>query len=166
MIVTNIDKLKVECKDASIMEAPAIILKLEEALKNSPTPGIGLAANQIGIKLKIAIIRIGRTKIDLVNPKITKSYDLSEFENEGCLSFPGQNILTKRYNEIVVQGLLNPMGIICVGLEAVAVQHELNHVYGEVMFDYKIRRPKPKEECWCKSGIAYKKCHMRKVIRL
>ena len=165
MIVTDIDKLKIECQDASIMEAPGVLYKLENALRKSTTPGIGLAANQIGVNKKICIIR-GKNKIDLVNPKIIKKYDLMEFDGEGCLSFPGISILTKRYNEIVVQDLLHPAGIVCVGLEAVVVQHEVSHLYGETMFDYGIKRPPVNKLCWCKSQIKYKKCHMGKVIKI
>jgi len=122
-----------------------------------------LAANQIGINKKICIIRAG-SKLDLVNPKIAKTYDLME-ANEGCLSFPNIFINTKRYNEILVKDDLHSAGIICTGLEAVVVQHEVGHLYGEIMFDYKIEIPKNRnDKCWCNSGKKYKKCHINQMI--
>ena len=165
MIVTDVKSLTVECQDASIMEAPAIISKLEASLAASETPGIGLAANQIGINKKICIIRTREEAIDLVNPVIVEKEDLMLFRNEGCLSFPGQYIITKRYNEILVKDLLNPKGIVCTGLTAVVVQHEIGHLYGETMYDYKIDIPGPNEHCWCSSGKKFKKCHSNKEIK-
>ena len=166
MIITDIKILKKECKDASIIEYNSIVSKLENELKNSSTPGIGLAANQIGIDAKVCIIRT-KNKIDLINPKIIEKYDLSLFKNEGCLSFKNQWITTARYNEIVVKDLLHPAGIICVGIDAVVVQHEVGHLYGEVMFDYQIQKPSgPNMPCWCDSGKKYKKCCSNKEIKV
>lgn len=163
-IVYNKNQLITECKNASMFEADLIISKLENELVNSEIPGIGLAANQIGINAKICIIRVD-SDLNLINPKIIQKYDLMEFYKEGCLSFPDQWITTKRYNEIVVQDDYHPNGIICTGLEAVVVQHEVGHLYGEVMYDYEIKIPQVNELCWCNSGIKYKRCHMGRVIR-
>ena len=69
MIVTSRKSLKKECRDVSLFEAADIIKKLEVELQNSKQPGIGLAANQIGIDAKVCIIRT-KNKLDLVNPII------------------------------------------------------------------------------------------------
>lgn len=166
MIVTDTNKLKKECRDISLIEASGIIYNLENELKRSKISGLGLAANQIGIDAKVCIIRT-KSKLDLVNPIITQKYDLSLFKNEGCLSFPEQWITTARYNEILVVDLLHPAGVICTGIDAVVVQHEVGHLYGEVMFDYQIEEPSgPNMSCWCKSGKKYKKCCINKEIRI
>jgi peptide deformylase len=164
MIVTNKSELTKECRDVSLIEANNILQLLEKELANSKIAGVGLAANQIGLDAKICIIR-AQNKIDFINPTIIEQYDLMEFGNEGCLSFPGQWLLTKRYNEILVKDLWHPAGIILVGVDAVVAQHEIGHLYGETMFEYQIERPQVNAKCWCGSDRKYKKCHMRKVIK-
>lgn len=166
MIITDEKLLRKECKDASIFEASEIIAKLEYELKNSTAPGIGLAANQIGIDSKVFILRTPYISLDFVNPKIIDKRDLRLLKNEGCLSFPGIYLTTKRYNEIFVIDFFRPNGIVCTGLEAVVVQHETGHLYGETMFDYQIVEPKINEKCWCNSGLKYKRCHIERVILL
>lgn len=123
MIITDINKLKNVCETVSLLESTTIIEKLEQELQNSKNPGIGLAAPQIGINKRVCIIR-SQNKIDLVNPKIIEQYDLMEFVDEGCLSFPYQWVTTKRYNEIFIQDSLHPAGLILVGIDAVIAQHE------------------------------------------
>lgn len=164
MIVTDADQLAKECKDVSLFDGEQILLQLEEELIRSKS-GIGLAANQIGIDAKVCIIRTPTSKIALINPFLTYQCDKRLFRNEGCLSFPGEWVTTARFNEIVVKDLLHPEGIICVGLEAVVVQHEVGHLYGKLMHDYIIHEPERNKPCWCKSGKKYKKCHLGKEIR-
>jgi len=166
MILTDENKLRNECEDVSIFETPQIIAQLENELSSSRTKGIGLAANQIGINKKVCIIRLDDLNLDLANPIITDKYDLSLFHNEGCLSFPDQWLSTKRYAEILVKDLLHPMGVVCTGLMAVVVQHEVGHLYGETMYDYQVKIPSGHNmPCWCESGKKFKKCHMGKEIR-
>lgn len=163
MIVTDKSKLTVECKDVSIFEGMNIAARLDEELNKSPSPGIGLAANQIGIDAKVCIIRTSKS-LDLINPVIVELSDLGEFDNEGCLSFPEQWVTTRRYSEVLVRDLLHPEGIVATGLEAVVIQHEVGHLYGDTMFQYRIERPAPNAPCWCGSGKKYKNCHKGKVI--
>ena len=140
MIITDESKLITECKDVSIMEISGIVKKLETELKNSKQPGVGLAANQIGIDRKVCIIRTDRYKLDLANPKIIQQYDLCEFNDEGCLSYPDMWLKTKRYNEILVIDDLHPAGIILTDVMAVIAQHEIDHTYGKTMFQYEIKK--------------------------
>ena len=163
MIVTNPNELRKECKEVSLFEAQSIIIQLEEEL-NKSSNGIGLAANQIGIDAKVCFIKVDKP-FALVNPIIIELENLMEFHNEGCLSFPEEFVKTKRYNEVVVKDTIHPNGIVCVGLEAVVVQHEVGHLYGEIMYDYEIQTPGPNLKCWCGSDKKYKKCHMNKVIK-
>ena len=165
MIITDESKLKKECRDVSLLEAQGIIYNLDNELTDSNIKGVGLAANQIGIDAKVCIIR-SNNKLNLVNPKIINKYDLSLFRNEGCLSYPNQSIMTQRFSEIVVRDLLHPAGIICIGIDAVIVQHEVGHLYGKTMFDYQVQIPEgPNSKCWCGSNKKYKKCCIRKEIK-
>ena len=165
MIIKNKELLTKECKEVSLFEGQDIIQALEKELKSSPSPGIGLAANQIGIDAKVCIIRTARYSLDLINPCIMKKHNLMLFKNEGCLSFPDEWLNTKRYNEIVVVDYLRPTGIVATGLEAVVIQHEVGHLYGEVMHDYAVATPTgPNDKCWCGSDKKYKKCCFGKEI--
>ena len=59
-IITDQNFLKIPCEKVNLEEVPNIILQLEKSLKDSETEGIGLAANQIGIKKRVAIIRFNK----------------------------------------------------------------------------------------------------------
>lgn len=144
MIVTDerlLRKLGIESTDVLPEEVAELRYRLELELKISGEngfPGIGLAAPQIGIAKKMAIIRIPHFNIDLVNCKIEKGYDPAFFDNEGCLSFPGILERTLRFQEIlVINNLVKPYKFIATGLPAVAIQHELEHLIGKTFKDGK-----------------------------
>jgi len=61
--------------------------------------GIGLAANQVGIDANVAVVNV-REPIILINPKILEQWDEVPYY-EGCLSFKGKGIQTKRYKNII-----------------------------------------------------------------
>ena len=161
MIVTNRNELVSVCKEVSLFDAQEIINKLIQELLQSKT-GVGLAANQIGIDARVCIIRF-RDPINLVNPVIIESFDLMEFYNEGCLSFPDEFITTARFNEIFVKDSIRPSGMVLTGFEAVAVQHEIDHLNGITMHDHEIQIPGTNAKCWCGKS-KYKKCHKGMAI--
>lgn len=164
MIITDKSKLSSTCKDVTLFEAQDIIIQLEEELKKHPT-GIGLAAIQIGLKKKVCIIRV-KDSINLINPIIIESFDLMEYHNEGCLSYPGKLITTSRFNEIFVKDVLHPNGFISTGFEAVVIAHEIDHLNSITMYDREIQIPtRRNEKCWCKSGKKYKLCHLGLIIK-
>ncbi|MFP4466699.1 MAG: peptide deformylase [Candidatus Goldiibacteriota bacterium] len=99
--------------------------------------GVGLAANQIGIALRLVTIDTADSddsKIyKLVNPEIVKiSKEKKDFE-EGCLSFPGITENIERPAEITVRAqdeFGEEITINANGLLAVALQHEIDHING------------------------------------
>lgn len=100
--------------------------------------GVGLAAPQIGISKRVAVIEYGGRVINMVNPVITSKSGSSSFE-EGCLSVPGKSVKVKRAEEISVSytdenGI--PHNEIFKGLEARIVQHEVDHLNGKLIIDY------------------------------
>jgi peptide deformylase len=133
--------LRVDCKDVDPREVNALIIVLENELKKSAlqgSPGIGLAAPQIGIQKKAAIVRIDNIKYNLINCKISKKEDPFIFKNEGCLSFPGKTADTLRYNRIsVIDNMVEPKEFVVTGLTAVCVQHEIEHWHKKLFFDSK-----------------------------
>ena len=154
--------------------------------------GIGLAANQVGIDASVAVVNV-REPIILINPEIvSRETEIPYYE--GCLSFPGKGCHTKRYETVEVKSDNVDGTIIFSGvdtgeeakgtwedgqqkqnrelrtLEAVCVQHEIDHLNGMRILDraqeLTIKRTTPKigrnEKCPCGSGLKYKKCCERK----
>jgi len=105
-------------------------------------PGIGLAAPQIGVALRIFVadITVGRNPADLlvfVNPEFVER-DGMQLEEEGCLSVPGFNATVARPAKATVRGL-NRDGqeqiVEGTGLLARCFQHEMDHLDGTVFVD-------------------------------
>ena len=84
---------------------------------------------------------------------------------EGCLSFPGKEVITCRFNEVFIKDDLHSAGIIFSGMEAVAIEHEIDHLLGITMFSRQIIIPGRNEKCWCGEQKKYKKCHYGKIIK-
>ena len=172
MIITNDEEaLRVKCEDVTLEEAQGIILLLEAELKESARlgrPGIGLAAPQIGIPKKVAIVRMEEVKIDLINCHVAQGYDPAIFKGGGCLSFPGKYEGTIRYQEMVVEGsLIYPHRFVATGLAAVVCQHEIGHWNSDLFVDHlppkqqpvvAKTKSRPNEPCLCGSGKKTKKC--------
>jgi peptide deformylase len=159
MIVTDIRKLSIPCHSVSLIEAEPIIKALEEEVSKHSN-GIGLAANQVeGLgQVQVFIIKV-KELIAFVNPVMVDMYDLREYYHEGCLSYPGKTIITQRFNDVWIKDDLHTSGQVFMGVEAVVIQHEYNHLLGKTMFDFEIKIPGRNERCFCGSGIKYKKCH-------
>jgi peptide deformylase len=142
MIFTDLDQLRVNCEPVLLEEVNDIRNLLEKELALSAKkgfPGVGLACPQVGIYKKMAIVRIGDFKLDLVNANIAKQYYPFEFDGEGCLSFPGLFVKTQRYQEIVVENnLVYPNRFILTGFAAVVTAHELDHLQGILLPDIAI----------------------------
>ncbi len=120
-----------------ITVAKMFIKDLEDSLDLKR--GIGLAGIQISIPKRISIIRMPKLKLDLINPIIIDKYDRFRFKEERCLSLPGLAIDTIRYKEITIQ---NGDGrrFVFEGLEAIVVQHEIDHMNGLLITDRKWRK--------------------------
>ncbi len=105
-------------------------------------PGIGLAANQVGVPVRLVVIDIQRPDCEsgllvLVNPEIVSTQGEITYE-EGCLSVPEFFANVKRSEEVVVRALDRdgrPFEIRASGLLAVVVQHELDHLEGTLFID-------------------------------
>ena len=108
-------------------------------------PGVGLAANQIGILKQIITVHIQDKEKEiekiyaLFNPKIVNvSKELVVME-EGCLSLPKQFANIERPQSITVSYLNENNKVVeekKEGLEARILQHEIDHLYGKLFVDY------------------------------
>ena len=105
-------------------------------------PGIGLAATQVGVALRIFVadVSVGRNPADLlvfVNPEFV-GRDGMQLEEEGCLSVPGFNATVARPARATLKGLNREGGeqvVEAAGLLARCFQHEMDHLDGTVFVD-------------------------------
>lgn len=145
MIIKDKIKLKTVCEPVtSNEEGEEIAVKLLNELTASKS-GVGLAANQIGINKRVCVVNVNEPII-LINPVITE-LDGEVLYNESCLSFPKKQARTVRAKWVTVE--TDNLGTIMFGsdeyddklLEAVCVQHEIDHLDGITMFDRKFKLP-------------------------
>lgn len=105
-------------------------------------PGIGLAATQVGVSVRIfaADVSAGRSPIDLIvfiNPEFVER-DGMQLEEEGCLSVPGFQATVARPTHVVLKGLDregNEQVREGTDLLARCFQHEMDHLEGMVFVD-------------------------------
>jgi peptide deformylase len=151
-IVSNINLLRQSCQDVTKDDnIKTIIQDLKDTL--ATRKGYALAANQIGIQKKICYCKIPKsvntktkeveyTEFVLINPKIIEKDRPIKFIDEGCLSFPGLRITTKRYVYCTITYLdekLEPHTAMFQDLEAIIAQHECEHLLGRTLLDSKWR---------------------------
>ncbi|RPH35931.1 MAG: peptide deformylase [Chloroflexi bacterium] len=101
-------------------------------------PGIGLAANQVGVPLQVAVIEIEGKITELVNPKVVRRSGKT-VDWEGCLSIPGFVAEVERSTKVTVQARdRNGREFRVKGDElfARALQHEIDHLNGVLYIDY------------------------------
>ncbi len=118
----------------------ASIVRLHDDLAETmyAAPGAGLAAPQIGVPLRVCVVKGDENQhYGLVNPVIVKA-EGSQIGYEGCLSIPGWVGEVERYETVVVKGL-NRRGrevrIKANGFTARAFQHEIDHLDGILFTD-------------------------------
>ena len=105
-------------------------------------PGVGLAATQIGVPLRIFVVdtSVGRSPTDLlvmINPEFVQREGM-QLEEEGCLSLPGFNATVVRPSRVVVRALDregHERTLEGRELLARAFQHEMDHLDGTVFVD-------------------------------
>ena len=149
----RIKQLRVPCGQIKLSKGLEIgrhlLSFLDKWNKSHPNnQGVGLAANQVGILSCVCIVQGGI----LVNPVILeRSYETVETE-ERCLSLPASKVMVTRNLCVKVQ--TDNLGVKLFGLdlsmtttkpygkavlEAVCVQHEIDHLQGKLIIDYKTK---------------------------
>ncbi len=117
-------------------------LMMESMIK---APGVGLAANQVGILKQIVTINFEdkennkKSNYILFNPKIIKYSQETVVMEEGCLSLPEQYADVERPKEIVLEYIDENNKTIkkqIDGYEARILQHEIDHLSGKLFVDY------------------------------
>ena len=138
--ILNFDQPVLREKAKKVARVDTSIQRLMDDLAETmlSAPGAGLAAPQIGVPLRVAVIKGDENQIwALANPEIVKS-DGVQVGYEGCLSYPGWVGEVARYETVVVRGR-NRRGkevrIKSSGFTARAFQHEIDHLDGVLFTD-------------------------------
>lgn len=138
-----------EVKQFDTPELHALLADMRDTM--AAEEGVGLAAPQIGVSLRVVIFGVGHNErypdaepvpeTVLVNPVITPFGDNTEEDWEGCLSVPGMRGVVPRFKSIRYQGCDEYGALIersVSGFHARVVQHECDHLDG-VLYPMRIR---------------------------
>jgi peptide deformylase len=104
--------------------------------------GVGLAANQIGVARRVAVVDVGEEdppSLVLINPLILERSDELETAEEGCLSIPEIFGDVERHERVVVEALDHDGKKFLAeahGYKARAIQHEIDHLDGVLFLDH------------------------------
>lgn len=138
--------------------------EFQELVKNMidtmrEAPGVGLAAPQVSVPLRLIVVEFGDEENEetppklyvLVNPEIVSASEEKVIGIEGCLSVPDLVGEVERHVRISVKGLNRhgkPVRINAEGWLARIFQHEIDHLDGIVYTDRatKVWKPKPEDE--------------------
>lgn len=131
------DILKKKCREVTVFDDKLWVL-LDDMLETMrEANGVGLAAPQVGILRRVAVIDVGEGPIELINPVIT-SMRGKQRDVEGCLSVPGQWGYVTRPAKVKVTAM-NRYGkefkVEGTELLARALCHEIDHLNGTVFLD-------------------------------
>lgn len=129
--------------------------------------GVGLAAPQVGVLRRIAVVDVGEGPIVLVNPEVIEA-DGEQTGQEGCLSVPGKVGIVTRPNHVKVKAYNEKMEEFEIEGEellARALVHEIDHLDGHVyteivegdLMDVTYEKPEDGEEDDVKAPLAQDK---------
>jgi peptide deformylase len=124
---------KVSTFDASLHR---LLEDMLETMRDAP--GVGLAANQVGIPLQVAVIEIDEKITELVNPQIVRVGG-EQVDWEGCLSIPGYVAEVARHEKVTVKARDRhgkEFRVKGTELFARALQHEIDHLNGHLYIDH------------------------------
>lgn len=126
-----------------------LIDDLIDTMREGATPGVGLAAPQIGVARAVIVAEpppdyegseaIYRGVVALVNPEIVLASGAPVVIEEGCLSCPGVTAEVERPGSVIVKGLDRdgkPVKLEVSGALARIFQHEIDHLNGKFFFDH------------------------------
>ncbi|KAF0099212.1 MAG: def [bacterium] len=134
-------RLHLVAKPVAAVDADIRQLAADMAETMYAAPGIGLAATQVDRHVRLIVVDISEEKnrlLTLINPRIVMK-EGEAVREEGCLSVPGIYDKVTRAEHIRVEALDlegKPFQLDAVGLLAVCIQHEIDHLDGKVFVEY------------------------------
>ena len=136
--------------DPRLKKIAAPVIKIDDSIRRLArdlaetmyeAPGIGLAATQVDVHLRVIAIDASETRdqlLVLVNPELVESEGV-QIGEEGCLSVPGIYDKVERAERVVVRYMDlegNKKTVAADGLLAVCLQHEMDHLEGRVFVEH------------------------------
>lgn len=119
-------------------ELKIILDSMWETMKSER--GIGLAANQVGILLRMFVMDGPEGRLNVVNPKYLSASIKGAALKEGCLSFPGEFIIVPGRSNWIHLAYQDENGqnkeVVLEGIYAVCAQHEIDHLDGKVFIKH------------------------------
>ncbi len=101
--------------------------------------GIGIAATQVGVKLRLALMLLdGKKVVPILNPEIIAHSETTNEGEEGCLSLRGEWGKVDRYDEVTIRFMTSKGEIRTLkltGFNARVAQHEIDHLNGVLFID-------------------------------
>jgi peptide deformylase len=101
--------------------------------------GIGIAAPQVGVSLRVIVVSTANGPLALVNPQLVKTSKKRVRSAEGCLSFPGLMAYVQRYESVEVWAT-NVSGeavvLEAIGMLSMVLQHAFNPLDSRTLMDY------------------------------
>jgi peptide deformylase len=134
--------LRKQCQIINNIDGELVTLSEDMIETTLAAPGVGLAANQIGIPWRLFVVNMGvetdkDNLVTLINPEIT-ALEGSEMGEEGCLSIPDVIAEVNRATQIEVKAIDldgNDIRFEAKGYLARALQHEMDHLNGVLFWD-------------------------------
>ncbi|MBE3826876.1 peptide deformylase [Vibrio parahaemolyticus] len=141
--ILSIPDPRLKVKAEKVTDVSTIQTLIDEMLETlyATGNGIGLASTQVGRKEAVVVIDISDERNDpliLVNPEVV-SGENKALGQEGCLSVPEYYADVERYTSVVVSALDrdgNPITIESDEFLAIVMQHEIDHLSGNLFIDY------------------------------
>lgn len=129
-IIKDRERLSVPCRIVDREEGDSIAAKLKNAARvlDNKRGCLGLAANQLGFDGRVMVVKKGKRFKALINPVLIAGTGKVVSE-ESCFSFPGLTSTVERFTRITVKAD-NTATITLRKMEAIAFQHELDHLNG------------------------------------
>lgn len=139
-IITDIKELRTVSEPTSMTEVKELNLKkrLRKMVKTAWIKGAGLAAIQIGVPLRFALLILDGKEEILINPRIVIGKGKRIFKNEGCLSIPHSYVDTERFYYIEYLSGNNKIKK-AINFKAILIQHEIDHMDGILNIDRKAK---------------------------
>lgn len=144
------ETLRKQCKRQEKFDLRLRLLLKDLADTMYKAEGVGLAAPQVGILRRVAVVDVSEEQnelLEMVNPEIV-AFEGSQTGREGCLSVPGRQAIVTRPMKVTLHAQDrdgSPYELEAEGFMARAICHELDHLDGGIYLDHMDRELTPEE---------------------
>lgn len=130
---------KIGIIDDSIKKLAADMAETMQSYGDDHETGVAIAAVQVGVPLRMTVIKEEDNYFTLINPEIIKGSKEGLIDMEGCMSVPKKYGKVKRYEKVKVRGLDlkgRKLEIKAEGMMARILQHEIDHMDGKLFLSH------------------------------